>query len=132
MLNGVAPVAFKANPPIDAMTSAKDLINKPQTFAVPQKADNRLPAENAKKKGGFGKTLTKIVVGAALVAGALVGANKLGWLTKVPKVGTYMETAANFIETKSVAAYNWCKGYCIQGYNWIKTKLTSGAAGGTP
>lgn len=56
---------------------------KPQTFTKPVAPE--APAEAPKKKGKVGKTILKLAVAAAAVAGALFAGNKTGFFKNVGK-----------------------------------------------
>lgn len=79
----ISPVSFKSSQPA---SSFQDKINKPQAFQAQTTPQGASGLEGkTKKKGSIPKTIAKVLVAAAAVAGALVLTAKTGILKYNPE-----------------------------------------------
>ncbi len=69
------------NPAVSSMrfgngNNVNDILSRPGAFTRPESTNEPTVNAPAKKKSGYGKKVLKLVVGAALIAGALVALRK--------------------------------------------------------
>lgn len=112
-------------------TNISDLINKPQTYIKKEEPQAAAPIEaGAKKKGSVPKTIAKVLLGAAAIAGALALVSKKGVLKVNPDgnkvlntVITAINTAGDFVSNK----FDVAKDFILSHVN-AKTVQDAGEA----
>ena len=94
MISSVSSVSFRGTP---APAANVDPISRIGAYTKPEALPN---APKAKKKGGFWRGLGKLVLTAAVVAGAILATHKLGWAAKLAgKENKFVKTVGSWIET---------------------------------
>ena len=101
MISSVSGVSFRGEAPKaqapGAQRDIQDLINQPGKFT---KTEDAPVAE--KKKGGAMKKIGKVLLGAAIALGVVVGANKLGFKPQV------LDETAGFAKKALNKVAGWC------------------------
>ena len=123
MVNPVSHVSFKAQ---DAATeqksSVEDILSRPGAFAKPeQQVVNKPP-----KKHSALKTILGIMVGAAVIAGALVGMKH--YFPDTFKIVNNIKDIQGFEKYKTYLTSGIAKGaeYVETGAGWLTTKCVEG------
>ena len=123
MLNSVSGVSFGTR--YNAMDKVSpEQLNSYGTYSMPDIAPAHSPR---KKKGGFFGFLGKLILTAAVVGGALVGARK--FLPAVKNASTELAEGTKLTVGKKLSYYtakagDWVEKAAVKGYEAVKSWFT--------
>ncbi len=131
----ISPVRFTAATTRfgNSSTNFQDIINKPQTYTIPQEtpaASTSINNTSAKKKSPAKAILGTIIAAGAIAAGLAFGATKTNIFAEgsnqlLNKAKGYLSTAGNFIADKAVVAKNFIVDKALLAKDFITQKLPS-------
>ncbi len=112
----ISPVSFSSAASSASGTSFQDLVKKPQTYIRQDVAASSPINEKSKKESSTGKTILKVIAGAAAAAGLIALGSRYGVFTqkeggnKIINTGkSYLDKAGKTILEKGGQAVNFVK-----------------------
>jgi len=111
-----------------ASTGLSAIINKPQKYRSPEASTSAATGINSGEKKKSNKTLLKVLVAAAAIAGGLAASKHFNIFAAKEGGNAILEGAKKYADQAGGAIIKYAKkgaGYVQQGFNFVKGKVQS-------